>query len=39
MSVKHYRKVAALALVAAVGLSLAACTTRSDDKDATAAAR
>ena len=36
MSVPQYRKAAAVALVAGLGLSLAACSTKSDDKDATA---
>lgn len=36
MSVPQYRKAAAVALVAGLGLSLTACSTKSDDKDATA---
>ncbi|MEK8108620.1 hypothetical protein NKG94_34230 [Micromonospora sp. M12] len=36
MSVPQYRKAAAVALVAGLGLSLTACSTKSDDKSTTA---
>src|SRR5688500_8095295 len=38
MSVPQYRKVAALALVAGLGFSLTACSTKSDDSSGTDAA-